>query len=574
MELKQLREAVSEMKNILQKMSDKVLSETHVSTFTPMSQTEEQLTTIILPEKYSLGTPEAPVSAVATATLPECWPSFDENVTEDGVMGSKVSCGKAYLMTEVPKLHGQTKPSHAESKPRDQRDDIQRQHHSTGKESFREIPEHIRLQKRLDLAVAKNYERAELLLKNLPVCGNGLNRLATSVAVALEPEDPEPLRAKALCTVLCLDVSESLGQEGFKEVKQAAHKFVDGIEAMAEKHGLEENLALVVMGGGARVVRQLTNDYTAIRNAIDGLCIGGRSPIIEALVVCIAAIKETAGILSIDGHYLKPRIIFLTDGYATNESVVEGPDLTEVDQHARVHIVQLTRTISSGGMDPVVWVAVGNADGHFLRSLSALGNGTCVECKKIESLCKHYRLQYNIGQIYNYLKKGKFGETPETIQQVVGALTGDMDEEDRDFVIQGVQQKLAFCEVPDPDEMCTDFDNVHEMSELPPLGTRVVRGLDWQYENQDCEGPGTIVNHANDRYMLWVLWDVNGVCCRYRYGHDGKMDVVEVEDQPRFLLQDEFIEIGVRVKRGVNWSYGDQDGGEGSTGVVIRKRNI
>lgn len=99
------------------------------------------------------------------------------------------------------------------------------------------------------------------------------------------------------------------------------------------------------------------------------------------------------------------------------------------------------------------------------------------------------------------------------------------------------------------------------------------------------------------------------------------MDVVEVEDQPRFLLQDEFIEIGVRVKRGltcfdihlfvapvifvaifvfclcgdnsmnyhgktygsyvvsfvcfragVNWSFGDQDGGVGSTGVVIRKR--
>lgn len=37
------------------------------------------------------------------------------------------------------------------------------------------------------------------------------------------------------------------------------------------------------------------------------------------------------------------------------------------------------------------------------------------------------------------------------------------------------------------------------MSDLPPLGTRVVRGLDWQYGDQDCEGPGTIVNHANNR---------------------------------------------------------------------------
>lgn len=46
------------------------------------------------------------------------------------------------------------------------------------------------------------------------------------------------------------------------------HNLTSGIETVAEQHGLEENLALVVMGEGVRVVRQLTNDYTAIRDAI------------------------------------------------------------------------------------------------------------------------------------------------------------------------------------------------------------------------------------------------------------------------------------------------------------------
>ncbi|XP_067667527.1 uncharacterized protein [Haliotis asinina] len=514
-ELKQLREEVSEMKNILCKISHKVLSDTYESKTTPLSQTEEWPTTILLPEKYTMDT-IVPVATVATATSFECSPFCDEKPAEDGDMGL----------------------------------------------------EHSRQQNRLDLTVAKNYERAFMMLKNLPVCNDvdQFNRLAMSVAVALEDEDPEPPRSVSLSTVLCLDVSESMGQKGFEEVKQAAHKFVDGIETIAERHELVENLALVVMGGGARVVRHLTNDYTAIRDAIDGVFMGGRSPIIEALVVCIAALDMKGGTLMIDNvHKVKQRIIFLTDGYATDESVVEGPDLTEVDGHGRIHLIQLTRAITS---TDVVWVAVGNADENFLRSLCTLGHGSCVECKKIESLWKHFMLQRNIARIYHYVRAAKFEETPEAIGEVVQALT-DMDVEDRKFVTKGVKQKF---EVPDKGQMSLDYHNVQEVSALPPLGTRVVRGPDWQHENQDCEGTGTIVNHASDRDRLWVLWDFNGVCGQYRFGHDGKMDVVEVEDQPRILLEDELIEIGVRVKRGVDWSHGDQDGGEGSTGVVVRKR--
>lgn len=34
-----------------------------------------------------------------------------------------------------------------------------------------------------------------------------------------------------------------------------------------------------------------------------------------------------------------------------------------------------------------------------------------------------------------------------------------------------------------------------EGSHLPPLGSRVRRGPDWKYNNQDQGGPGTIVGH-------------------------------------------------------------------------------
>lgn len=37
----------------------------------------------------------------------------------------------------------------------------------------------------------------------------------------------------------------------------------------------------------------------------------------------------------------------------------------------------------------------------------------------------------------------------------------------------------------------TELDSSH----LPPLGSRVRRGPDWRYNNQDQGGPGTVVGH-------------------------------------------------------------------------------
>lgn len=55
----------------------------------------------------------------------------------------------------------------------------------------------------------------------------------------------------------------------------------------------------------------------------------------------------TGGTLSIGGvHNLKPRIIFLTDGYATDDSVVEGPDLTTTDQNVGEILQQLLTSLN------------------------------------------------------------------------------------------------------------------------------------------------------------------------------------------------------------------------------------
>ena len=52
----------------------------------------------------------------------------------------------------------------------------------------------------------------------------------------------------------------------------------------------------------------------------------------------------------------------------------------------------------------------------------------------------------------------------------------------------------------DPDEEYF----VEKFTTLPKLGTRVRRGPDWSFDNQDCDGPGTIVGHG-DSGMIYII---------------------------------------------------------------------
>ncbi|XP_046572264.1 uncharacterized protein LOC124280401 isoform X2 [Haliotis rubra] len=426
------------------------------------------------------------------------------------------------------------------------------------------------------------YEDAEKLLTSLNVglsSSPEVRRLTDAVVAALVDDVPPPPRAKSMDTVLCLDVSDSIGLQGLEEVKEIANNFVDGIEDIAEQHGLEENVGVVSLGGGAKVVQQLTNDYGAVRDAIDELVCHGRSPMFEALMVCVAAIKGRGGVLSVGGaHKIRPRIIFITDGRATNESTETGPDTALTDHNTKIRLIQLVSEMSpkkhSTTPHPVVWVPVGDADNGFLSSLSKLGSGNIIESKNIKNLCTYYRVEENIGRIFMCVmnNSGDWSNLDEAIEAVAEAFIGDMNPEEKNHIIQKVKEKLESKEESSVDDDPQGYDNIKELKHLPPLGSRVIRGPDWKYQNQDLNGPGTIINHADDDKLIWVLWDLNSTVCRYRFGCQHKYDICVEVDKPRTLKEDELIEIGCRVKRGADWPYQDEDGGPGNTGMVIRKR--
>lgn len=415
-----------------------------------------------------------------------------------------------------------------------------------------------------------------------------IQRMMAQVERALEDEDNPAPRAKALDTILVLDTSDSVVDTHLDQLKTVVHTFVDGIEEIVDTMNLEENLAVVQMGDRCWVRQHLTNDYARVRDVIDEMTAdssrmktGGRTPIFQAMMVCLGAIEGRGGVVNVAGcHRVRPRIIFFTDGRPTDEATEKGSDQQTSVSEVKFALVQLISEFASKKHKttpaPIFWVPVGKSPDHpFLKSLAALSGGNVVEPGRINELCRYYKVQETIGCVYKMVKKhGDDYQTEQQMKPIVDALAGNLEQPEKEYVIEEVRKKQK---EPDsePGE-ADDFDNVYEDKELvdagklPKLGTRVVRGQDWKWNNQDTEGPGTVIQHRNKRdNWLHVMWD-KGTHNAYRYGDNGNFDVKITEDHPRRLSGSELIAIGVFVTRGEDWKDGDSDGAE--TGVVIRKR--
>ncbi|CAK9102726.1 unnamed protein product [Durusdinium trenchii] len=97
------------------------------------------------------------------------------------------------------------------------------------------------------------------------------------------------------------------------------------------------------------------------------------------------------------------------------------------------------------------------------------------------------------------------------------------------------------------------------------VGVRVRRGADWRWGDQDGGGPGTTVPGADEDGWVRVRWDHASRASNYRVGAQGCHDLVMIDLSPTPSVQPgEVLRsciAGVRVRRGPDWSWGDQDGG-------------
>ncbi|XP_052791386.1 mucin-5AC-like [Mya arenaria] len=100
------------------------------------------------------------------------------------------------------------------------------------------------------------------------------------------------------------------------------------------------------------------------------------------------------------------------------------------------------------------------------------------------------------------------------------------------------------------------------------VGMRVVRGPDWQWDNQDGNGPGTVTSIPQPGWVN-VKWDNNPLENAYRYGTAGKYDVqptasattaghIDVTVTGSTTSGARVLHVGDTVVRGPDWKWADQ----------------
>ncbi|XP_052281705.1 uncharacterized protein LOC127879103 isoform X2 [Dreissena polymorpha] len=329
-------------------------------------------------------------------------------------------------------------------------------------------------------------------------------------------------------SVLCLDTSESMSSgNAWTQVKEFVYEYLTGLTEMKSSHPLlkDEYVAIATFGHKTELKLLMTNNYDEVQQEIDGIALGGPSPLYGGLYMALAgAMSSLNARPSINGITISPKIIVLTDGRPTDLMLNAGPDIADESKmnHTMAHLTAAVEEISNRDHS-LFFVGVGDYDKNFIENMTAV-----LESKKTYTYREGRRLARR-----HYLAEDMKEIRDEAMRKVGGNHYRDSD---------------------DPT--------------LPRLGTRVRRGSDWMWNNQDSGGPGTVVGHSLPA-QVWVTWDINEQTNVYRYGLLGN-DVVPV-DEPRELIQGEKIAVGCVVKPGRDNSSTGLN--SENVGVVLRIEN-
>ncbi|XP_061164730.1 uncharacterized protein LOC133173723 [Saccostrea echinata] len=376
---------------------------------------------------------------------------------------------------------------------------------------------------------------------------------------------------KGPSNIFILDTSSSLGEDGFKQMKEI---FSAVIDEYANHPDMDENVAVIICGRNTRFQHYYSNQYSDIKHCLDDIDFGGSSPLTAAFFLATGCLQNGAAHTRRIGDFrVHPRIILISDGKPTDFTVVSDADdvlpyATEMDKD---HLIQLTRGI--GERHPIFCIPIGNnPDLTFLEYLSAQSRGgKIVHPREIRQFAK-YTENLTSAALLPFTMKNDGSDREMVLTLLACELPWkEFTEMDQDDIFEICSKKSLYSSWEDIRTEISDEAFEERDRRMPPLGSRVKRGRDWKWNNQDSFGPGTVTGHQKDAGWLNVEWDT-GFKYGYRYGTNSteidKYDVTICEE-PR-ILENEMIATGCLVTRGPDWERGDQDGGDGSIGTVYR----
>lgn len=381
---------------------------------------------------------------------------------------------------------------------------------------------------------------------------------------------------KGPCNIFILDTSLSLGEEGFGQMKGASYAILD---EYAKHPEIDENVAVIICGRHTKFQRYYSNQYEDIKHSLDNVEFGGSSPLTAAFLLSIATLEcKAEQSHRIGDFHVHPRIIFISDGRPTDFTDFTGSyreDRPQCETERDIdHLLQVTRSI--GKKNPIFCIPVGrNPNMTSLEFISAQSRGGKIVCVSEARQFAKYSHNIETASMLTFTNEN------DDREKILTSLACKFPERvftelDLNDIIEICSRKSLYqpvSEQADEEEEEDDREKlfVERYPQLPRLGSRVKRGRDWIYDNRDNYGSGTVVGHLREEGWVIVEWDT-GFKAHYRFGSTRKFSNkydIQLCNEPR-ILGNELIATGCLVTRGKDWVCGNQDGGAGNIGTVLK----
>ncbi|KAL3870730.1 hypothetical protein ACJMK2_038774 [Sinanodonta woodiana] len=379
-------------------------------------------------------------------------------------------------------------------------------------------------------------------------------------------------RSIGLDTIICLDTSTSV-VEYWEDILEFLRNLIHEIEiSQPIEEGLMEHIALVTFGHETCALQHFTTNYKEVLAKIHLINPEGSTPLFWAVLLFRAILAGSALVPKLRDFQFAPRLLLITDGRPTYRYLTGGRDESaKYDEDTEKEDVA-TRLISIKMTVPclrVYPVAVGNnCDMEFLTAIANSCGGKVMTLKDWSQVAQ-YGTKLALASKYF----GLASLSQDFLVKVLRESSG-LPQEDIELIATEVKDQLEY---QNDEGTTTDEEEVEGSYQLPPVGSRVRRGPDWNRGDEDNNSPGTIISYSRGKvYAGWVIvkWDIERRYSRwrfrYRYGAEKAHDVkVQARENPRIMPHAFIMKIGCEVVRGSYRKSTDDDGvEEGTTGMV------
>ncbi|XP_048733838.2 uncharacterized protein LOC125649967 [Ostrea edulis] len=312
-------------------------------------------------------------------------------------------------------------------------------------------------------------------------------------------------------TVLCLDTSGSMWGNAFQTMINLSLKFLSGVK---DNSGIAEKVGLVCFGADTRVISHCCLDFPPLKREIKKLSPGGPSPLTAGLMLALALVSGGVTIPHVNGTGFGPRIIVFTDGVVTPELVTDcedyvpqGRDVLEIVSS----ISMVANHFQIKNRNRVYFVPLGEANQAMISPLAEATCGKIIQPANFDKLIYQYKAEFLAAHLREHFPNYQEADL-HMVKMAAESSGASLRGIDMDDLVEYVRNPPPMIRKDEDDD--DDYDNdgkgaYEGSSNMPPIGTRVRRGPDWEskFNGQDGNGPGTVISHGQGETVLWQVHD-------------------------------------------------------------------